>query len=186
MELSWDEVFWTNGKEEAATEDYRLTKLDLLRADLHFRGFSELVPRPGNAPKQFAYDKVTTESIWPPMSGRFTRFGDVKELIADADDLQVVLGAGDEMTVEFSLGTAELPVGWKRDFIIYNIGWDKDADLNTIHGQSVEPLPFRAMSKYPYEPDQSFPSEPKHIEFLRRYQTRNQSSASFWDQVREN
>ena len=186
MELSWDEVFWTNGKEEAANADYRLTKLELLRADLHFRGFSELVPRPGNAPKQFAYDKVTTESIWPPMSGRFTRFGDVKELIADADDLQVVLGAGDEMTVEFSLGTAELPDGWKRDFIIYNIGWDKDADLNTIHGQSVEPLPFRAMSKYPYEPDQSFPSEPKHIEFLRRHQTRNQSPASFWDQVREN
>ena len=186
MELSWDEVFWTNGDEKAETPDYRLTRLELLKADLHYRGFSKLIPRPANAPKQFVYDRLTTESIWPPMSGRFTRFGNVKELIEQADDMQVVLGAGDEMTVEFSVGNAELPAGWKRDFIIYNIGWDKDADLNTVHGQSVEPLPFRAMSKYPYEPDQSFPSEPKHIDFLKRYQTRLQSPGSFWDQVREN
>jgi hypothetical protein len=191
MELCWDEVFWTTGhgatsREDAATADYRLTQLELLKADLHFRGFSELIPQPGNAPKQFAYEKVITESIWPPMSGNFTRFGDVKELISDADDLQVVLGAGDEMTVEFSSDASALPNGWKRDFIIYNVGWDKDADLNTIHGQSVEPLPFRAMTKYPYEPDESFPSEPKHIEYLKRFQTRLQSHALFWNQVREN
>jgi len=196
MELCWDEVFWTTGheatsreatsREETETADYRLTQLDLLKANLHYRGFSELIPQPGNAPKQFAYEKVTTESIWPPMSGNFTRFGDVKELIADADDLQVVLGAGDEMTVEFSSEAPTLPNGWKRDFIIYNVGWDKDADLNTIHGQSVEPLPFRAMTKYPYEPDESFPSEPKHIEYLKRFQTRLQSPGSFWNQIREN
>ena len=186
MELCWDEVFWTAGEGKADALAYRLTKLDLLKANLHFRGFSKLIPQPGNAPKQFAYEEVTTESIWPPMSGRFTRFGDVRELIADADDMQVVLGAGDEMTVEFSTETPVLPNGWKRDFIIFNIGWDKDADLNTIHGQSVEPLPFRAMTKYPYEPDESFPSEPKHIGFLKRYQTRLQSPGLFWNQVREN
>ncbi len=186
MELSWDEVFWTSGNEKSEMQDYRLTKLELVKADLHFRGFSKLIPRPGNAPKRFEYDSVTKDSIWPPMTGRFTRFGDVKELIDQADDRQVVLGAGDEMTAEFSVGTAELPAGWKRDFIIYNIGWDKDADLNTVHGQSVEPLPFRGMSKYPYEPDQSFPSGPEHTDFLRRYQTRVQSSGSFWDQIREN
>ena len=96
------------------------------------------------------------------------------------------MGAGDEMTVEFSSEKAPLPNGWKRDFIIYNVGWDKDADLNTVHGQSVEPLPFRAMTKYPYEPDQSFPSEQKHVDYLKRYQTRLQLPGSFWDQVREN
>ena len=186
MELCWDEVFWTVGEGKAKALDYRLTQLDLLKANLHYRGFSKQIPQPGNAPKRFAYEKVTTESIWPPMSGSFTRFGDVKELIAVADDMQVVLGAGDEMTVEFSTETPVLPNGWKRDFIIYNIGWDKDADLNTIHGQSVEPLPFRAMTKYPYEPDESFPSETKHMGFLKRYQTRLQSPGLFWNQVREN
>ncbi len=186
MELCWDELFWTSGDRTSETADYRLTKLELLKADLHYRGFSALIPQPGNAPKRFAYENVTKNSIWPPMTGSFTRFGEVKELIEDADDMQVVMGAGDEMTVEFSTETATLPEGWKRDFIIYNVGWDKDADLNTVHGQSVEPLPFRAMKKYPYEPDQSFPSEPKHLDYLKRYQTRQQLPGSFWDQVREN
>ena len=186
MELSWDEVFWTAGTGKPEPELYRLTKLELKSAELHYRGFSELVPKPNNAPKWFDYGNVTKESIWPPMTGNFTRFGDVKELIAEADDLQVVLGAGDEMTIEFSAETEELPPGWKRDFIIYNIGWDKDADLNTVHGQSAEPLPFRAMSKYPYEPDQTFPSEPKHVDYLKRYQTRNQLPGMFWNQIREN
>jgi len=186
MELCWDEVFWTSDDGNKESTDYQLIPLTLLNANLHFRGFSKLVPQPGNAPKRFDYEGVTRESIWPPMSGRFTRFGDVRELIAEADDLLVVMGAGDEMTVEFSAETQTLPEGWKRDFIIYNVGWDKDADLNTVHGQTVEPLPFRGMTKYPYEPDQTFPSEPKHVDYLKRYQTRTQSPGSFWNQVREN
>ncbi len=186
MELCWDEVFWTSGDGKSETTDYPLTQLELLKANLHYRGFSKLEPQPGNAPKRFAYEKVTSESIWPPMSGRFTRFGDVRELIAESDDMQVVMGAGDEMTLEFAAETRDLPEGWKRDFVIYNVGWDKDADLNTVHGQTVEPLPFRGMTKYPYEPDQSFPSEPKHIDYLKRYQTRIQVPGSFWNQVREN
>jgi hypothetical protein len=30
-------------------------------------------------------------------------------------------------------------------------GWAKDADAHTAFGQSVEPLPFHAMSQYPYK-----------------------------------
>ena len=143
------------------------------------------MPQAGNAPKRFEYGNVTTESIWPPMSGNFTRFGDVKELIDEADDLQVVMGAGDELTLEFSTETPPIPEGWLRDFIVYNVGWDKDADLNTIHGQSVEPLPFRSMKRYPYEPDETFPSTWKHIDFLEQFQTRRQNLGLFWDQIRD-
>jgi tetratricopeptide (TPR) repeat protein len=184
MELCWDEVFWTRN-EGSDTSKYRLSNLKLESADLHFRGFSELVPQAGNAPKRFEYANVTKESIWPPMSGNFTRFGDVKELIEEADDLQVVMGAGDELTLEFSTETAPVPEGWVRDFIVYNVGWDKDADLNTIHGQSVEPLPFRSMKRYPYEPDETFPSTSKHIDFLEQFQTRKQNLGLFWDQIRD-
>ena len=184
MELCWDEVFWTLN--EGNNEDkYRLTKLELLNAELHFRGFSELVPQSGNAPKRFNYQRVTTESIWPPMSGAFTRFGPVTELIREADDLQVVMGAGDELTLEFSTETLPIPEGWVRDFIVYNVGWDKDADLNTIHGQCVEPLPFRSMKNYPYEPAEAFPSTPKHRDFLERFQTRQQDLGLFWNQIRD-
>jgi hypothetical protein len=95
------------------------------------------------------------------------------------------MGAGDELTLEFSTETPPIPEGWVRDFIVYNVGWDKDADLNTIHGQSVEPLPFRSMKRYPYEPDETFPSTWKHVDFLEQFQTRRQNLGLFWDQIRD-
>ncbi len=185
MELCWDEVFWAYAEEGAFEGRYRKTPLHLLSADLHYRGFSRLIPQPGNAPKRYEYKDPTRDSIWPPMSGAFTRFGDVRTLLESADDRQVVMGAGDEMTLTFSAEGLPLPSGWKRDFILYNIGWDKDADLNTIHGQSVEPLPFRSMSRYPYAPEESFPSTPLHLEYLQQYQTRYQDHGLFWNQIRD-
>jgi len=185
MELCWDEVFYTRGEREPRTESFVITPLELQDADLHYRGFSELIPQPGNAPKRYEYNSVTKEPIWPPMTGAFTKYGDVTKLIAEADDLQVVMGAGDEMTVRFSANVTNLPPGWVRDFVIYNVGWDKDADLNTIQGQDSGPLPFRGMARYPYAPEQEFPNTPAHVEFLQHYQTRYQDEPSFWNQIRD-
>ncbi|MEQ1828358.1 MAG: VCBS repeat-containing protein [Pirellula sp.] len=185
MELCWDEVFWTQNETVQKPDSYQITKLKLVNVDLHYRGFSALVPQPNNAPKQFVYDRATQESIWPPMTGAFTRYGNVLELVDQADDLQVVMGAGDELTLEFSEPTAPIPDGWVRDFIIYNVGWDKDADLNTIHGQDVGPLPFRTMTRYPYGPDETFPTTPIHRDFLERFQTRIQEHGLFWNQIRD-
>lgn len=164
---------------------YRIHRQPLVHADLHYRGFSRLIPQPYNAPKRYDYDQVSQASIWPPMQGAFTRYGEVTELVRDPDDLQVVMGAGDEMTLKFEATSLPLPEGWVRDFVLYNVGWDKDADLNTIHGQSVEPLPFRAMSQYPYAPEQSFPDSAEHRQFIETYQTRTQPPIDFWRQVRE-
>ncbi|MCA9179214.1 MAG: hypothetical protein KDB14_32355, partial [Planctomycetales bacterium] len=77
------------------------------------------------------------------------------------------------------------PAGWRRDFLLHCVGWDKDADLNTFHGQSVEPLPFRAMSRYPYAPDEDFPDTELHREYLRDYQTRSQSRREFWNVIKQ-
>lgn len=184
MELCWDEVFFGVASQVDPAE-HRLTNLPLKSADLHYRGFSALIPQPRNAPKRYEYNQVSEKSIWPPMLGKFTRYGNVTELLRDPDDLQVVMGAGDEMTVRFEATTGPLPDGWVRDFILYNVGWDKDADLNTLHGQTVEPLPFRAMQRYPYSPEQSYPDTPRHREFLEKYQTREQESRLFWDQIRD-
>lgn len=185
MELCWDEVFFSVNQRESDPASYRVQPLKLLGADLHYRGFSEQERRPGNAPNYYDYSRVIKESVWAPMSGAFTRYGQVTELLEKADDLQVVMGGGDEITIEFDAPDNPLPAGWVRDFVIYNVGWDKDADLNTIYGQNVEPLPFRAMKSYPYEPDQQFPTTPAHLEFLRKYQTRQQNPGSFWNQIRD-
>jgi hypothetical protein len=182
MELCWDEVFFSF---DARAGEYELTKSPLLAADLQYRGFSERIPQPHAAPEFFDYQHVSVDPIWPPMGGRLTRYGDVLEVINTADDRSVVMGAGDELSLRFGVPSASPKPGWQRDFILYGVGWDKDADLNTLLGQQIEPLPFRGMRGYPYEPDQSFPDTPLHQRYLRDYQTRQIPVTNFWTQIRD-
>jgi len=178
MELYWDEMFFT--VDESALE-HTLTPLPLLSADLQFRGYSARLPHPEFGPERYDASQITTETQWPPMGGKFTRFGDITELLKDSDDRLAILGAGDAVTIRFRADQApKLPPGWKRDFIIHNVGWDKDADLNTIYGQFVEPLPFRAMRGYPDPTRAEFPDSPIHRADQRRFQTREQNPRTFW------
>lgn len=178
MELYWDEMFFT--VDESPLE-HTLTELPLVSADLQYRGFSARLPHPEFGPERYDASQITTEPQWPPMGGKFTRFGDVTELLTDSDDRLAILGAGDAVTIRFRADQApKLPPGWKRDFIIHNVGYDKDADLNTIYGQFVEPLPFRAMRGYPDSTGAEFPDSPIHRADQRRFQTREQSRRAFW------
>jgi hypothetical protein len=65
-----------------------------------------------------------------------------------------------------------LPDGWRRDFLLYFDGWAKDADANTAFGQTVEPLPFHAMSQYPYPAAERYPNGGLHRDYLQKYNTR--------------
>jgi hypothetical protein len=177
MEIYWDQAFFT--VDEPAVE-MRETSLPLVRADLHHRGFSRRVKGTKNGPEWYDYEDVATSAGWPPVEGRFTRYGDVLELLAATDDKLAIFGAGDEMTIEFEAPAEPCPPGWKRDFLLYNVGWDKDADLNTAYGQSVEPLPFQAMTAYPYASGEWYPETPSLAAYHQRYQTRQQPSAGFW------
>jgi hypothetical protein len=178
MELYWDEMFFT--VDEPPLE-HTLTPLPLLGADLQFRGFSARQPHPEFGPERYDASLISTETQWPPMGGRFTRFGDVTELLKESDDRLAILGAGDAVTIRFRADQApKLPPGWKRDFIIHNVGYDKDADLNTVYGQFVEPLPFRAMLGYPDLTGAQFPDSPIHRADQQRFQSREQSRRAFW------
>ncbi|MGE5193761.1 MAG: hypothetical protein ACM3U2_14795, partial [Deltaproteobacteria bacterium] len=136
-------------------------------------------------PPGYDYNRVRTTPKWAPMAGRFTRYGDVAELLQVADDQQVVFGSGDEITVAFHVPANDPPAGWKRDFLLYNVGWDKDNDLNVVTSQAVDPLPFQGMSGYPYRADEQFPETPRHREYLRKYQTREQFPLKFWREVQQ-
>jgi hypothetical protein len=100
-------------------------------------------------------------------------------LLGQWDDRMVVMGSGDEIRLSFTVPQAEVPAGWKRDFVLHCVGWDKDADLNTLTGQSSEPLPYREMTGYPPKPDQA--EQSSRVESLNRdHLLRTQSFRAFW------
>jgi len=173
FELCWDEAFFLVNESPA---EVRETPIPLTRADLHFRGFSRRVTQPHNAPDTYLYDEVDTGAAWLPMDGLFTRFGDVRPLLETADDQLLVFGFGDEVTLEFTPPPPP-PPGWKRDYILHSIGWDKDCDPNILTGTSVEPLPFRGQTTYPSEPP---PATPEYLDYLKTYQTRRFDRLRFW------
>jgi hypothetical protein len=51
-------------------------------------------------------------------------------------------------------------------------GWAKDADATTAYSQTVEPLPFHAMSAYPYSDREKFPEDKEHNDYREHYNTR--------------
>jgi Flp pilus assembly protein TadD len=166
----WDEIFLA----EDATLPSVITRLDAASADLHFRGFSKIVIDPERKqPERFLYDTVQSVSQWNPTPGLYTRYGDVRPIITSLDDRLVIMGSGDELTLTFS--AAALPPlkdGWTRDFLLLVDGWAKDADPNTAFSRSVEPLPFHAMSAYPYPPREHFPDDATHRDYRNEYNTR--------------
>jgi Tfp pilus assembly protein PilF len=167
----WDEIFLSEQSDKPETV---LHGLDETSADLHFRGFSKPVIHPERKqPENFLYDQVSPVSTWNPTPGKYTRYGDVEELLGATDDKLVIMGAGDELNLKFD--TRELPAlhpGWKRDFLLLVDGWAKDADANTAFAKSVEPLPFHGMSAYPYSASERFPGDRAHLEYQSNYNVR--------------
>ena len=171
MQIYWDQAFVAR---EPARKDVKLTTLSPVSADLHARGFSRTYRKGGRyGPYWFDYDSVSTRAPWRPITGAFTRYGDVLPLFRHPDDMYVVMAPGDEATLEFDAGSADsLPAGWRRDFLLYTDGWIKDSDLNTAFGTTVGPLPFHAIRSYPYAPGETYPTDAAHQRYLREYQTR--------------
>jgi hypothetical protein len=119
------------------------------------------------------YADVKPVSSWNPTPGLYTRYGDVRELLGAVDDRFAILGSGDEVGLTFSAGSMPmLPRGWKRSFLLKVDGWAKDRDANTAYSQTVEPLPFHAMSAYPYSSGESYPRDAVHDRYRNEYNTR--------------
>jgi Tfp pilus assembly protein PilF len=171
MQIYWDQAF---AARDLTGETTKVTTLSPVSADLHFRGFSRMYRKGGRyGPYWFAYDDVARESPWRPIEGSFTRFGDVLPLLADPDDMYVIMGPGDEATLEFDASSAKsLPPGWKRDFLLYTDGWIKDSDLNTAFGNTVGPLPFHGVKSYPFASGDAYPADTQHQRYLEEYDTR--------------
>jgi len=120
-------------------------------------------------------DPLDFGSTASTVSGSFTKYGDVTQLLLDADDMFVIGMQGDKVSLKFP--TADLPPlgdGMERDFFLFAACWFKDPPGNWGYGFefTVDPLPFRSMSGFPYPPTESYPSSDEYVRYLQEWNTR--------------
>jgi tetratricopeptide (TPR) repeat protein len=172
LQIYWDNILISRTPQN---QRVRLTSLPLTRADLRFHGFPLKIEGdpPGNV--KYVYEKASATGPYTRPIGAYTRYGDVRPLLASFDDRLVVFGSGDEVALDFDPSRLPvLPRGWRRDYFFLANGYEKDMDFYAAHGDTVDPLPFRSMGTYPYPKEKSFPLDEMLNDFL-QYNTRHVS-----------
>jgi tetratricopeptide (TPR) repeat protein len=170
MRIYWDQILVDTSR---STDPTRITRVDADSAELRWRGFSAEATPDGREPFLYDYTRVTPDSTWKVMPGRYTREGDVRELLLTTDDMFVVARPGDEVAISFK-ASALPPVtaGWTRTFLLYADGFSKEMDINSASPHEADPLPFHAMTRYPYSGTEHYPRSARHADYLSRYNTR--------------
>ncbi|MCL4204971.1 MAG: VCBS repeat-containing protein [Pirellulaceae bacterium] len=170
MDLYWDRVYL--GLHDAAS-DLRITEVAPNSADLHFLGYPREYSPDGRHPNLCDYNNIDRTAAWKLMSGRYTRYGEVAELLTEADDCFVIMGHGEEITMRFDADAlGPVPDGYRRSFLLKTHSYCKDMDLHTAHPDTVEPLPFQGMTGYPYGPNESYPDTAKTRQYREKFNTR--------------
>jgi Flp pilus assembly protein TadD len=170
LQIYWDQILVDTTRD--SPETFRITDLSLSNAELAFHGYPRMIEGASPGDLQFVYEEASPTGPYARPVGAYTRAGNVRALLTAADDRFVIFGSGDEVRMEFSAaGLPPLPAGWKRDYFFFADGYEKDMDFYASAGDSVAPLPFHQMSRYPYEGDQ-YPRDDIHVNDLLNFGTR--------------
>ncbi len=148
MEIFWDQLAYARGLDGKLVRQERLSPV---RAELRYRGLQRMTSAGWSCPEVPHYEPALAKQHWRDLVGYYTRFGDVRELLAKVDDRYVIMNAGDEIAMKFAV-PPEPPKGWKRDFVWICDGWAKDGDLNTRFSKTVLPLPAHDLKTYDRPP----------------------------------
>jgi tetratricopeptide (TPR) repeat protein len=169
LQVYWDSILIDRSSQ---TKDFKLNQVPLTKAALGFHGYPRQIEDlpPGNV--KYVYEQVSRSGPYARQAGEYTRYGDVLPLLTSFDDKLAVFGSGEEVQLEFDPAKLPpLPKDWTRDYFFQANGYEKDMDFYAADGNTVEPLPFKQMGKYPYAGN-LFPSDREHIEYMLKYNTR--------------
>ena len=174
MRVYWDQIFLARPLDDAAfAEQVTVSEAAPAGAHLHKRGYPREHSPDSRQPRVYDYSIMDSTQPFKLMSGFYTRFGRVTDLLREADDRSVIFGRGEEITLEYAAKhLAKLTKGRVRNFVLHLSGWCKDMDPHTAFGETVEPLPFRGMRAYPYAEGESYPDTPILREYRSTWNTR--------------
>jgi Tfp pilus assembly protein PilF len=170
LEVFYDQIFVGR---PAGSAGVTVRPVPLRDATLRRVGFAREYSPDGRLPLIYDYDGTEATAPFHVPKGDYTRYGPVAELLADFDDRYVIMGPGDEVALRFDASVlAPLPAGHDRSFVLVSHAYCKDMDLYTATPRTLEPLPFRGMSQYPYPATERYPATEAHRSFREAYNTR--------------
>lgn len=165
LKTYWDKIVVDTSIQQPVKE----IELKPSAAELRERGFSKeerfgemIIPD---------YSQVVNDGRWKYFSGRFTKLGDVRDLLNEVGDNFVISKTGDELILRFKAFPPPEP-GRKFTFLLFADGYSKEMDINSGSPEAVFPLPFKGMRAYPYDSSQSFPMSPAKQALYDEYTTR--------------
>jgi len=132
FEIYWDSPACARRLRRRAAARFRCPRI----ARICIGGIQRICRAAPSLPLTPEYDRLRSEPPWRRTpSGWCTRYGAVDELINKSDDALVLMNGGDELALSFSDGQLPAkPAGFVRDYFLYVVGWDKDADFHVARG----------------------------------------------------
>jgi hypothetical protein len=171
MMVFWDQIFVAPAS-RGPSAPFHATTLDVAAATLAHRGCLQEYSPDGRQPTLYDYQRLEPVAV-TRQSGNLTRTGDVAPLLRERDDRLAIFGPGDEITVRFDArGLPLLPAGWTRSFVLRTHGYVKACGPMVITGDTIEPLPFGRMTRFPYGPGETYPETRTLLDYRLYYNTR--------------
>jgi hypothetical protein len=140
FEVRWDRVALV---EAVPTSNVLVTELEPTTAELAWHGFADLHAEQFESPHVPNPRQMSDLPRWlTVVEGWCTRYGDIRPLVATADDRMAVLNSGDGATLEFAADRLpQRTPDTSRTLLLYSRGWIKEADPNSLADRGVSPLP---------------------------------------------
>ncbi len=161
----------------ANVSDYQVRFTNFWNVTYDYIGIDTTAQQTTNIQK-LTPSSATLSQFWDTKStssGTFTRYGDVTPLLQNADDMFVIGRQGDQVNMQFSTANLSAPVaGMERDYFFVVACWFKDPPgaWGYGFGFTVNPMPFMAMSGFPYPTSESYPYDAAHLAYIEQYNTR--------------
>lgn len=161
----------------ANVSDYQVRFTNFWNVTYDYIGI-DTTPQQATTIQQLSPTSATLGQFWDTQStasGAFTRFGDVTPLLQNADDMFVIGRQGDQVNMQFSTADLAPPApGMVRDYFFVVACWFKDPSGAWGYGFNftVDPMPFMAMSGFPYPASESYPYDAAHLAYIEAYNTR--------------
>jgi hypothetical protein len=175
LKVYWDQILIDTTSDSIPVQ---ITEVPLGEATLGWLGYPRAAEGAIKADVSYVYDEVSPTGPYTRHAGTYTRYGDVSGLSAEADDMFVIFGTGEEVALEFDpSGLPELQDGWTRDYFFFADGFAKDMDFYEAYSTTIAPLPYHTEEPYPYASGRIYPTAESFLDYQLQSNTRQVSGA---------